>query len=274
MISQDIICSRCGWRNEPTARMCGGCGMPLTTNSNGLITAEATPTSLNLQTPVTPASDIGATTPATPLPLPADVAPRDSRHTAPIPATPVYRTSAPAALTTAAPRGTSRNRGGNWALSLLIALVLLLILSAIGYSSWGLFIQPGIQTQVDAELNTRIDSMLRTAIPTQPGSASVSAVALNSTLAAQPQDSAGWVRNLRVQIYANNEAVFTFRFLMRDGIITTHLEAVNGRLMVYGTVVDGELSAFETGTQVEAAFNRGFSLLPATARYTGITSVP
>ncbi|MBF6591916.1 MAG: hypothetical protein IVW57_15515, partial [Ktedonobacterales bacterium] len=24
-----VVCARCGWPNEPTARMCGGCGQPL-----------------------------------------------------------------------------------------------------------------------------------------------------------------------------------------------------------------------------------------------------
>src|SRR4051794_35556173 len=30
-----VTCTRCGWQNEPTARMCGGCGMPLRTTYPG-----------------------------------------------------------------------------------------------------------------------------------------------------------------------------------------------------------------------------------------------
>lgn len=269
MISNDIICSRCGWRNEATARMCGGCGMPLTANSNGLITAESTPTSLNLQTPVTPASDAGATTPETPLPR------ASANYTAPI-RTPPFQSSAPvpAAIATAPPMVTPRAHRGNPAIGLLIALALILILSAIGYSSWGLFIQPGIQTGVDTELNTRIDSMIRGTIPTQQGATPVSADAFNRVLAAQPEDSSGWIHNLRVHIYGNDEVIFTFQFLMRIGSITTNLEAVNGRLKVYGTSVDDALSLFESGTQMEAVFNQGFSLLPTSAHYTAISSAP
>jgi len=270
MISHDIICSRCGWRNEPTARMCGGCGTPLTTNSNGLLTAEATPTSLNVQTPIV--SDVGATTPATPTPL-FEAARQAQNYTAPIPASPSYGAVAPVAVVPTMPSRTAGNRAGSMAVSVLIALVLLVVLGAIGYSSWGLLIQPGIQSQADAELNARMDTLITTVIPTHAGSVTVGADAFNRALAAQPQDSGGWLRDLRVHLYAD-ELVFTYHFLTRTGSIVTHLEAVNGRLMVWGTIVYDALSEFETGAQVETVLNAGFGLLPASARYTAVTTVP
>src|SRR5262249_45620138 len=42
MLQAEIICGRCGWRNESTARMCGGCGQPLR-EFDPAATAAATP---------------------------------------------------------------------------------------------------------------------------------------------------------------------------------------------------------------------------------------
>ena len=69
-----IQCAHCGWLNEPGARMCGGCGRPLTANMTNAANDEGRRPSPTRRSPIlrlqTVAAPRGRATPLAPPPIP------------------------------------------------------------------------------------------------------------------------------------------------------------------------------------------------------------
>ena len=78
MLPVDIICPRCGWRNETTARMCGGCGRPLVSADPSATVGVPASFALAYASPSTP--------PVAPGDAPTELVPLDPAQAAPTPA--------------------------------------------------------------------------------------------------------------------------------------------------------------------------------------------
>src|SRR5258707_651983 len=140
--SDNITCQHCGWQNELTARMCGGCGMPLRVADPGATT---------LATAAPAAGGWAAAAPATPTAYAHDA------PTAFAPARPEPYSDAPAAPPTpplrwpgdeaarakAARAGSAPGRGSApWWRIPLIAGIVLVVLVAGSLGAWALAIRP------------------------------------------------------------------------------------------------------------------------------------
>src|SRR5690348_12535280 len=116
----EIICPFCGWRNEPTARMCGGCGQPLHTPISAPVDPEAI-TEPDLRRA---------------MPIPGGAYAGDRARTRPAlpPATPPSR-------------ATARQRAG-WRLARNVLLALL-ALGIVGALAWASMVRPALHQRVD-----------------------------------------------------------------------------------------------------------------------------
>src|SRR5215472_6664384 len=141
MTTTDIMCSLCGWRNPSWARVCGGCGKPLSS-------AVPTPADATVQAPAPP-------TPSTssdpyPYGMPEARGPSVS-PTQPNPAVSPYAPGTTAGAWPPAGRppqaGMRRRSAGPRVLTvLLIFLIVLLVACA---AAWAMLIRPAVHNQVD-----------------------------------------------------------------------------------------------------------------------------
>jgi hypothetical protein len=233
----EIICPQCGWRNEPTARMCGGCGQPL-------------------HTPIAPPAD------------PEAITDPDLRRATPFPgyappggyADDVARTQ-PAILPEALPARTGvtkRDARARLARNVLLAL---LVLTIVGALAWASVIRPALHQRVDSLLRTILDTDAATVVAVQPGTYAITAASLNAYLAEHPIANSP-LTDPQVH-FTDGKAIVTFHLLGGQGSVSTVLYAVNGRFFATSTVVDGWLSLVESGDELQAAINEALSYLPA-----------
>jgi hypothetical protein len=261
-----IQCARCGWHNEATAIMCGGCGQPL---------RAAQPA---YQPPATvPWSQAPAAQPATPQRLsgghdaPTWPAPGGWAPAAAAPAAPVAR-----------PRRSSCLSGCLW--SLLITLALF---TALAVGVWSLVLRPAIHAQADGALAKGIGALVASVppIPEQAlqiaGSKVTISEASSNDALRQLSGTAG-IQNLVTVRYAPGIVRVQYDVRGNAGEITMQPRARDGRIEVVNVHVTGILGWIESGQELQATLNRelaplsgktphGFAELTVTAGQVTVT---
>lgn len=260
MVPAEIVCARCAWRNEPTARMCGGCGAPL-----------LTPEPVNAYQ----AGAVGATAAGMPAYYSPD-APTTMTPTPPdLPALGMPAQPYPAGAVggwpgAAAPVANQTKRGANRKRIAIISGAVLASLLVGLLGAWFAIIQPALHHTVDTQLRNALASAV-SGVPGNLRSAQyrVTIGEVNATLE-QLLPSDAPIKNLRA--HANAGAlVFTYSFFGASGSVTTQPYLSGGRLQVEGTRVDGWLSLVESGDQTQSALNDALSTIPEQGEITGFT---
>jgi hypothetical protein len=260
MSPETLVCARCGWRNEATARMCGGCGRPLRALDPAATTAVH---------PVSPdaAYATGTRTAYAPAERPSPYAP-PSTLTSSAPS----RWPDAGGSTTPRPPSPSPRRPRGWARALVVFLVVLLVLAGGLLGAWALVIRPAVHTAVDSSLRAALDNAVQAAtanITIVPnGQYTLPAAAFDAEIQRQlPADS--HISDAHLD-FARDGVRVTYRFFGRPGSITTHLAASDGHVVARGTTVTDVLSLVESGNEMEATLNEALGRLPSRYRVTGI----
>ena len=260
---ETLVCARCGWRNEATARMCGGCGQP----SRALDPAATTavhPVSPDTAFPSAPTSyATGKQAAYAPAERPP-YAPPSTRTPSRWPDASGSTTPRPASPASRHPRG--------WARGLIVFLVVLLVLTGGLLGAWALVIRPAVHTAVDSSLRAALDNAVQTTtadITVVPnGQYTLPAAAFDAEIQRQlPTDS--HISDAHLDFIRDGVRV-TYRFFGRPGSITTHLAASDGHVVARGTTVEDVLSLVESGDEMEATLNEALGRLPSRYRVTGI----
>jgi hypothetical protein len=273
-----IICARCGWQNDATARMCGGCGTPLRGPDPGATSQADTggaawasgqaapPVSQDTPTVVSSYAGLGADVnlpnayvqPATPpafpqMPTPVTVAP------SPPAAWPGVGQSKPKT-----PAGKFR-----WWMILVSILIIIAVLLAVGLGIWGLGIQPStansLKSLFPSALNSAFTKENSNLTPNHNGQVQISAVSLDALIHGRSPTS-GPVTNLDAYFVAAPSAglrlTYSFNVFGSEAQDTTaYFSLENSRLVVRGTAVDGSMSVFMSGDQMEQILNNGLGNL-------------
>ncbi|HLJ81058.1 MAG TPA: hypothetical protein VKT52_06195 [Ktedonobacterales bacterium] len=274
MIPGDITCSHCGWRNEATARMCGGCGQPLRQSPNSPATA-----TVAIPAGWASGAESGATTP---VDIPAAFAPTVAAPPTAGAYSPPSPLAAPSVWPGATPAG--RRSGASpaakknpWRVPIIV-LVVLCVLLAAGLGAWALVLRPAIHSSVDSQLRSALDTAIEEAAPASATISSgevftikIPASALNADIENELDNIP--VKNVQVQFRANGFIRATYSFLGRDGGITTQLVPLaNGRVEAQNTNVTGLLKLVESADEMTATFNEALGRLPPQYRVTQITA--
>lgn len=257
MEAGEIICGSCGWRNESTARMCGGCGRPLraTSGPGGAGGRVAATVSTRLAV-----DDDAPTVPDIPLSaIPTPARPRG---------TPAYPRTPPPAPSSTPAGGASRG--------LLIVAAALAIVIALCAGSWGLLLRPALHGQIDGTLRSQVSGLV-SQVNQQQGLQSLP----SATLTVKAQDvtrelqaatsSDSPVRNVKASFSGGRIGV-SFTSFGGDGALSTVFVVNNGRISASATRVDGALALIESGDEAESAMNDALSNLRTDVIITQISS--
>ncbi|HEV2459219.1 MAG TPA: hypothetical protein VGS80_12745, partial [Ktedonobacterales bacterium] len=125
-----VTCARCGWQNEPTARMCGGCGQPLRSSLPG----EGQPYTSTDTMPYSGEAETLYAPPAVPPDLPQSVVSRPPGGTASSAAWPEAGARSRA--------GSQATKGLRWWRAPLILLLVLGLLVGTSLGAWALIVRP------------------------------------------------------------------------------------------------------------------------------------
>jgi hypothetical protein len=273
-----IICARCGWQNEATARMCGGCGTPLRgaeadpgatsqadTGAAGWAPGQAYALAQDAPTAVSPNPGLEAGAihpqayiqPATPPALPQ----------MPTPAT---LASPPVAWPAAGQSKTKPSTGRfRWWVIPVVILVVIVALGVLGLGIWGLGIQPSTANSLNSlfpsALNSAFTQENSSLTPDHNGQVRISASDLNTLIQAKSPTS-GPVTNLNASYvtapYPGLRLTYNFNVLGTEVQDTTaYFSVEQGRLALRGTLVDGSMSLFMSGDQMEQILNTGLGNL-------------
>lgn len=270
-------CTRCGWHNEATARMCGGCGMPLRTSDpgatsnvdivSGLVSPALPATPAPVETPYPPDAPTAAA-------LHLDQPQQAYVHSAPAVtasprqhgvAPPVW--TAPAAASHDKKRAQARARGPWWRAP-LIALVVLSVLAGGGLGAWAFIIRPPIHSQVDAKMRAslyRALDQVATKISQLPRGrtlqVTVPATEVEQQIA-QNIPAGSPISDIHIH-FANGGILISYSLDGSTGTITTRLQTKQGRPQARATSVDYPLGFVESGDEMESALNDAFARLPS-----------
>lgn len=260
-----VRCTHCGWQNQVSDRMCGGCGKPLAQPGSSFgPPPEHTPT-------------IAASGPVAPPPLPPmhpDT--RTATWSAPVypkPYTPQTATVAATHVSAAPPYARavgnqSRARGRSCLARTLIALaitvILLLVLTACG---WSAFLRPALHSAVDQRLRAGLEAAVDKIPVIPPGFPPITRTITDAEFNQQAsggtgENNQGDMKDIRVH-FLPGEIAMTYQLWGSPGKITTHIVTVNGRLFVQNTRVEGWLAQIENGDELQDTLNQSLARLPA-----------
>lgn len=270
-----VTCMRCGWQNEPTARMCGGCGMPLRSSDPGAtsnvdivgnLESSALP---NTPEPGNIAYPHDAPTAYAPY---HDQPPQANAYSVPVVTAPSRQQGdAPATWAGPAVAGHSNKhmqtqaRSPWWRIPLIV-LVVLSVLVGSGLGAWAFIIRPPIHAQVDSSLRSSLNSAI------EPVTARISQLprgqTLQLTVSASEVDqqiqrhmpAGSSISDVRLH-FANDSVQISYVLNGSVGAITTHLQITQGRLQAQATTVDYPLAFVEDGNEMEGAINDAFARL-------------
>jgi hypothetical protein len=246
----DLVCPRCGWRNEAPARVCGGCGKPL---------------------PAPPPDDPGATQLAA-----ATVGPASLPWEAPTVAAPL---SPPAGRVTLAAKASAPGKERAWRRVALVAAVLAVVAAAT-LVAWAAFLRPAIHAQLDGELRSLLDNGVRRAtapLNDVPAGQAVPAVRITITAAELtdqirselPADSP--VKDVRVG-FARDRATITYSFLGRQGAVAADLALDGSRVVALNPSVDCPLCLVESAGELQSALDEALAQVPSTVPITALSA--
>jgi hypothetical protein len=239
--------------------MCGGCGVPLHVADPGATNQANTAG----QDAPTVASPVGAY-PAQPYTQPATPPP--------IPQMPTPVTAAPAAAAWPSP-GRAKPKPGRgplpWWIIPLAILVVILVLGGLGFGVWNFGIQPSTTNSVNATfpsvLNATFDQVNSGLTLEKNGQVQISAVALDALIKAESPHS-GPVTNFDFSFitvpYVGFKLTYNFNVLGSEVQDTTAAFSIEqNHLAARSTVVDGSMSLFESGDQMEQMLNNALARL-------------
>ena len=257
-----IICARCGWQNDSTARMCGGCGAPLYVADPGA-TSQANTTSQDAPTVASPNVPGPGVYPAQPYAQPATPPPIPQMPT-PVTAPAPAAWPGPGQAKATSGRGTFR-----WWVIPLAILVAILVLGGLGFGVWSFGIQPSTANSVNATfpsvLNSAFDQVNSSLTPDKNGQVQISAATLDALVKAKSPLS-GSVTNVDFSFFAvpyvGFKLTYNFNFFGTEVQDTTAAFSIeSNRLAARATVVDGSMSLFESGDQMEQILNTALGYL-------------
>jgi hypothetical protein len=258
-----VTCARCGWQNEPTARMCGGCGQPLRSSLPG----EGQPYTSTDTMPYSGEAETLYAPPAVPPDLPQSVVSRPPGGTASSPAWPEAGARSRA--------GSQATKGLRWWRAPLILLLVLGLLVGTSLGAWALIVRPIVHVQVDGALRGALDravdqaaAAMQNAPPVPSGEYHIDLADLNAAIQRElPTDMP--LKNVALS-FANGRARVSYTLLGRASFVYTTFFAASGRVMARNTTVFGALKLVETGPELQAAVNDAFARLPATLDVTEV----
>lgn len=239
----EIYCALCGWQNESTARMCGGCGAPLRASEPGAVGAYAQP---------------GITYPSEGVGNPALYAPDAPTTVTPTAPDALAVGAWPGVPAPASAREKPRTHRGRLLIIVGVVLAALLI-STVG--AWAMVIQPTLHNEADTQLRSALTSAVGDVPVHAPaGHYFIRQNTMNDLLQQfVPVDAP--IKNVQAR-FSDGAITFTYSFLGASGSVTTQPYVSDGKLQVQGTRVDGPLSLVESGDQLENAFNDALSKIP------------
>jgi hypothetical protein len=271
-----IICARCGWQNDATARMCGGCGTPLRVADPGA-TSQAD-TGAAVWAP-RQADALAPDAPTTVSPYPALAADANHPRAYAQPATPPPIPQMPTPVTVASPpmawpgavQSKSKPLPGKfrWWVIPVVIFTVIVVLGVLGLGIWGLGIQPSTANSLNSlfpsALNSAFTQENSSLTPDHNRQVQISASDLNALIRAKSPAS-GPVTNLDAGYvtapYPGLRLTYNFNVFSTELQDTTaYFSVENGRLALRGTVVDGSMSLFMSGDQMEQILNAGLGKL-------------
>ena len=262
MVPAEIVCARCAWRNEPTARMCGGCGAPLRTPDSGAANG--------YQPGLVGVSGAGASAyyapdaPTTMTPTPPDLPGLGA------PGQPYVAGAVGGWPGAAAPVATeTKPRADRKRVAIICGAVLAALIIGL-LSAWFVIIQPALHRTVDTQLRNALTSVVSDVPSNLPGAQyKVTIGEVNSTLSQLlPADAP--IKNLQAHT-SGSEIVFTYSFFGGSGSVITQPYVSEGHLQVEGTKVNGWLSLVESGDQTQSALNDALNTLPQKGKIAAFT---
>lgn len=256
----EMRCPSCGWENDASARMCGGCGRPLRPSAAGPAGA---PYSGGRVEPRGPSgayrqgmggragySDTEVTDPD--MPTVRDY-PAPQRYTPPVAAYPARRI---------APQPIPMRRRRSASSAGLVALVALALLALLGVGAWSAAIRPSLHQQVDTVLRTQMLSMVAT-VNSVPAiqSTTVSMTGDQATASLQAGIPSGVpLQNVQVT-FQGGYTVVSFTTYSLNGTVSTQLVTTNGRLAATNSTVDGPVGLVESGGELQDTLNAALGTL-------------
>lgn len=253
-----IQCPHCGWQNEPTAVMCGGCGQLLRTQ-------DPVAPGGSRQTSSWPAARSGS--PAGPN---ADL---PTMYNAPAATPAARRTGAGAPNAPAWPGGpdgrasaATRKKPGRWWRVALALLLTLAVLAAIAAAAWGLIIRPAIHTQVDNAIGGALNSAIAS-LPSVPEQAllavgskvTISQDETNALLQRELPQNTGLVG--ASVAYQPGVIEMTYSAYGQSGTIDTSLQVQGSQVVATNTQVNGVLGWVESGSELQTTLNQALGQL-------------
>ncbi|HEX6798091.1 MAG TPA: hypothetical protein VF116_10320 [Ktedonobacterales bacterium] len=265
----EVVCQRCGWRNDAIARMCGGCGLPLPlaplmpspTLGQSIASADATATLPGSPLYTSPVDD----TPTVLAPervVPPPYAPRHPAYRpGAAPAWPGADSRAATASTRAvraAPSASRTRRGNCLAQALVTLLVVVLVLGCLGMALWSAVIRPPLHAKVDGGIRATVGAVVNDANivlgrlpPGLGGSAQISSSQINDQIQ----------RNLPANLpfhdvsldFASGGVVVSYTLAGRPGSLYDGLTVQNGRLVARNAAVTGPLALVESSDELQQA---------------------
>lgn len=239
MRSSEIACAHCGWRNESTARMCGGCGQPLLLAGMPVSGAGSAPDAPTTFSP----SYHGAPTQAA-TPLAPGIAPWPSGSSAA--STPRVKVA--------------KRRPSVLKRALIVIGVVLFVLVFGSACAWAAVIRPVLHQAVDQQIRTELTRAIEQ-VPTVPAfTYPITADAINAVLQSHPPSDPK-LQQLSVH-FIDGYLVLNYTYDGNGGSIKTQLYPSGGGVRARATVVDGPLAVVETGDEMEAALNAALAYWP------------
>lgn len=267
MVPSERICANCGWRNETDARMCGGCGQPLTTFGAGLRNVSSAPRRAD----GTPFTSTGAGGDAPTEYMPGGIndpyAPKVGG------ASPAHWPAAQPRPAYGPPAPPARRRGGSCLQRTLLALLALVVVtSCCGVGLWTFVLRPALHTATDSQIRAGLDSTfddvsnaLEQALPrlpkgTYPDILPIKAADINAAL----QDSAAkkvMPAGTEIHFIGADGVQVTYLLGGKPHTATTHLYVLNGHVSARDTTDDFPLSMWESNDELEATINEALTHL-------------
>lgn len=285
MAPSERICSNCSWRNEPDARMCGGCGRPLGTFVSTPIGMPSAPR--RADRPLSTSTGAGGDAPTEYMPggaysplnptrsldygaVGAPPLPGSTPARWPAQAQPAPQSHLPSSLA-AQP---ARRRGGSCLQRTLLALLaLVLVTTCCSVGLWSFVVRPALHTATDSQIRDGLDSMfdeasnaLNQALPLLPKGSHLNDIPIKAAdINARLQEAAAKkgmpVNSSEVHFVGTDSVQVTYLLSGKPHSVTTHVYVVDGRVRARDTTDDFPLSLWESNAELETTINEALTHL-------------